>query len=135
MMGMTLRKKLAGLTAFICLLAFCPGVSAKPCVPGDKAKVQWKHNWYPATLLVRKDTRVCIHYDGWSSSWDECVALTRFKCMGNSAFKKGEQIEVKWKRKYLPAKITRLEGGLFCVRYLGAKAPADQCVGPRRIRQ
>lgn len=31
------------------------------------------NKWYPSTVLMHRATEVLIHFDGWSSSWDEWI--------------------------------------------------------------
>ncbi len=49
---------------------------------GQKVRVVWKGKWYNATILNVRKGKPClyrIHYDGWSSSWDETVGPHRIK--------------------------------------------------------
>lgn len=46
---------------------------------GDKFEVQWGGKWYAATVLETDGSRTKIHYDGWSSSWDEWVTKDRLR--------------------------------------------------------
>lgn len=45
---------------------------------GAKVHVEWRGQWWPATVreVVGAD-RWLVHYDGWSSSWDETVGRSR----------------------------------------------------------
>jgi len=46
--------------------------------------VKWKRKWYDATILaVEGAGRYRIHYDGWSSSWDETVGPSRIAERGS----------------------------------------------------
>lgn len=46
---------------------------------GEKVSVLWNGTWYPATVKSTSGTQTCIHYDGYASSWDECVSPDRIK--------------------------------------------------------
>lgn len=48
---------------------------------GDKVKVEWKGQWYPAVVKNYNAAKKCwnIHYDNYSESWDECVGNRRIK--------------------------------------------------------
>lgn len=46
---------------------------------GDKVLVLWRYLWYRATVLKTRHGRMYIHYDGWSSSWDEWVGPKRVR--------------------------------------------------------
>ena len=39
--------------------------------PGDRVEVQWKGDWYQASVIEVKGNQYKIHYDGYDSSWDE----------------------------------------------------------------
>jgi len=108
---------------------------AKECKVGEKAKVLWNGYHFQATLKAKKADKFCIHYDGWASSWDECVAAARFKCTGGAAFKAGQKVEVEWKAAYYSAKIKSIKGNKYCITYVGWESSWDECVGPQRVRQ
>ena len=55
-----------------CVIAFAYNVN-------EKVKVQWKGQWYPATVLKVEGNKCFIHYDGYGSNWDEWVGLGRIK--------------------------------------------------------
>jgi hypothetical protein len=45
---------------------------------GTKVHVEWRGRWWPATVQeVVDEDRWLIHYDDWSSSWDETVGRSR----------------------------------------------------------
>jgi hypothetical protein len=48
---------------------------------GDPVMVEWKGSWWPAKVIgIRKgNTPYKIHYDGYSSSWDEWIGSARIK--------------------------------------------------------
>lgn len=46
---------------------------------GSKVMVEWHGTWYPSTVLDCGKTTCKIHYDGWSSSWDERVTFDRIR--------------------------------------------------------
>ena len=46
---------------------------------GQKVEVLWKGKYYPAVILDVKDDGYLIHYDGFSSSWDETVKRDRIR--------------------------------------------------------
>ncbi|PIR21277.1 MAG: hypothetical protein COV45_00600 [Deltaproteobacteria bacterium CG11_big_fil_rev_8_21_14_0_20_47_16] len=69
----------------VVLLAMSVGIAAfagEPAYkPNEKVKVQWKGAWYDATIKGFNNQKKCfqIHYDNYSSSWDECVRKKRIK--------------------------------------------------------
>jgi uncharacterized protein with FMN-binding domain len=46
---------------------------------GDPLQVQWKGQWYPASIIEVKDGKYKIHYDGYDASWDEWIGTDRMK--------------------------------------------------------
>lgn len=56
-------------------------VGASLCQPGMRVEVEWKGDWYPATVKdkPRKDGRCPIHYDDFGSEDDESVSLRRIR--------------------------------------------------------
>lgn len=46
---------------------------------GDAVKVEWKGSWWPARVIAVGKNSWKIHYDGYSSSWDEWVGPARIK--------------------------------------------------------
>ena len=132
---MNLNTVFSVVALVLCVTFVVPAASAKKCKPGDKAKVKWKSHRYAATLKSKQSAKFCVHYDGWARSWDECVSASRFRCMGRSAFKKGEKVQVNWKGKYWRAKIKSIKGSRYCIGYAGYASSWDECVGPKRIRQ
>jgi hypothetical protein len=46
---------------------------------GEKVEVLWGGTWFPSTILQRDGGRAYVHYDGWSSTWDEWVEADRLR--------------------------------------------------------
>jgi len=60
---------------------------------GDAVDVEWKRQWWKATILsVEGEGKYKIHYVGWSSSWDETVPASRVRARTATA-KEGSQKE------------------------------------------
>ncbi len=79
-------KKIIAIISFVLLLGtFAVPSWAQTChySKGQKVEVKWKGRWYPSTILKVKvkdgKCRYKIHYDGWSSSWDETVVPRRIR--------------------------------------------------------
>lgn len=75
--GCFMKKIFVFLFSMMFLFLFSSGLFAYQT--GDKAMVKWKGKWYPATVKSVKGKKTCISYDGYSSSWDECVTAKRIK--------------------------------------------------------
>jgi CHAT domain-containing protein/Tfp pilus assembly protein PilF len=48
---------------------------------GDRVEVEWKGDWYAAQVIEVNGRQYKIHYDGFSSSWDEWVGNTRMRAV------------------------------------------------------
>ncbi len=58
---------------------------AQQYAPGTAVLVEWGGRWWYATVIsVLGDGRWKIHYDGWSSRWDETVVASRIAPRGSS---------------------------------------------------
>lgn len=54
--------------------------TANALSPRQSILVEWNGTWYPATVLgVEDSSHATVHYDGFSSSYDETVDLTRIR--------------------------------------------------------
>jgi hypothetical protein len=62
---------------------FAPGV--EELTHGDvwsskeAVEVQWRGSWWPAIVLEKRGDRWLVHYEGYSSEWDEVVSLERIR--------------------------------------------------------
>lgn len=56
-------------------------VGGGPYAPGTAVMVKWKGSWWPAHVMQvgPQGNRWFIHYDGYSSSWDEWVGPGRIR--------------------------------------------------------
>jgi hypothetical protein len=55
-----------------------PREAASPFARGARVWVEWRGSWWDGTILsAAPDGRFRVHYDGWSSSWDEDVPPSR----------------------------------------------------------
>ncbi len=111
-------------------------------------EVLWNGSWYPAQVLERgKDGRSLIHYEGYSSSWDEWVSPARLKKTGaavtpaevakpGAAPKTGAAIEVEWSGTWYPARVLefRKADGHAYIQYDGYAESWNEWVPPARMR-
>lgn len=119
---------------------------------GDRVKVVWGGKLWPATILSNPSPgRYRVHYDGWSSSWDETVSADRVRGTVGSAppptasavsspppaggYKVGDKVMVLWSGKVWPATIIGAPGGdRYKVHYDGWSASWDETVTSARIK-
>lgn len=55
------------------------GSSNKDIRQGDQVQVEWKGEWYPATVVRIEKRGYLIHYTGFDASWDEYVWKNRIR--------------------------------------------------------
>ena len=119
---------------------------------GDRVKVVWGGKLWPATILTNPSPgRYRVHYDGWSSSWDETVTSDRIRgTVGSAAppptntvatapptggYKTGDGVMVLWGGKVWPARIIGTPGGdRYRVHYDGWSSSWDETVHVSRIK-
>lgn len=115
---------------------------ASACSAGDKAQVEWKGSWYPATVLKVNGDQCFIHYKGYGSNWDEWVGPGRIKLAGASApaaapaaaHSDGDSVQVLWKGTWYPAHVIGVKGSQLKIHYDGYDNSWDEWVGPNRYR-
>jgi hypothetical protein len=56
-----------------------PGDPNATYAEGQAVDIHWGSRWWPGQILKKDGKRYHIHYDGWSSSWDEWVEADRLK--------------------------------------------------------
>ena len=46
---------------------------------GDKLHVEWKGDWFEASILEVGEGKYKVHYEGWGDEWDEWVTPNRMR--------------------------------------------------------
>jgi len=129
-----MEKTFRKIMLVICMsLIFCAAVFSYDV--NDKVKVEWKGGLYPATILKVENDKFLVHYDGYASSWDEWVTEGRIKSMSASEFNAGDSVKVKWKGKWYPAKVLKVNNDKYYIHYNGYESSWDEWVGPKRIKK
>ena len=92
--------------------------------------VEWHGSWWAAHAIGRtNDGRAVIHYDGWSSAWDEVVTPARVAHATDDG-----KLFVSWGGSWWPATIVRQErNGALRVHYDGWGAEWDETVEEGRV--
>ena len=130
--------------AVFALLAFFPyELQAQTCSTGDRAVVNWKGQWYPATVIKTKGNRCYVHYDGYHKSWDEWVGPQRIRLTGSqdpapaggSAYSTGEAVMVSWKGSWWPAHVVKVGDQRWYITYDNYDSSWNEWVGPDRIKK
>ena len=50
-----------------------------PVAAAGAVQILWGNSWYPGSVVARKGDRFLVHYDGWSSAFDELVGPERVR--------------------------------------------------------
>ena len=107
---------------------------------GEKVDVQWKGDWYPAKVIEVKSGQWKIHYDGFSSAWDEWVKADRIRAAqgaspaSRASWKVGDRVKVSWKGSWYPASILDVDDGKYRIHYDGYEDSWDEWVDALRIK-
>jgi CHAT domain-containing protein/Flp pilus assembly protein TadD len=67
-------------------------ISTRNYKKGDSVEVLWDNTWWPAKVLEIKGEKYCITYEGWDSSWDECVDSNRIRPVAETAEAEAERL-------------------------------------------
>jgi len=99
-------------------------------------EVQWGVSWYSASLLAQSGDQYLIHYEGWSSSFDEWVGADRIRAAGGAVDRFGDpiQVSIQWGGSWYPGRVMKRDGGRMLVSYDGWSPSFDEWVGPERVR-
>ncbi len=131
---------------------------------GEHVLVEWEGNDYPAYIIDRTGRgRFRVHFDGYSSRWDEEVSLDRIKgrvtgkvtappppakvaratAVGPkpstsagpvSAYKEGDKVRVRWRGSvYTATVVVVLAQDRFVVHYDGHESAWDETITLERI--
>jgi hypothetical protein len=102
---------------------------------GRRVEVRSQGDWYKARVTDESAGRLRIHYFGYEASDDEWVGPDRVREREVVQYRVGENVEVRWKKDWYPARILRVDGGLHLIHYVGYDDGWDEWVGAGRIRQ
>ncbi len=47
--------------------------------PREEVEVEWHGSWWPAVVLEKRGSRFLVHYEGYTSDWDEVVGPERIR--------------------------------------------------------
>lgn len=113
---------------------------------GDSVEARYRGQWRAATILDVREDGYYIHYDGYHSSWDEWVPVTRVRTFEKEAdedpseddpevlFPVGSLVEVSYGGSWYKARVLATEKGTYYITYEGYASSWDEWVDPSRIR-
>lgn len=104
---------------------------------GERVKVLENKKWWNGRIIDTKGDQalvrwVAIGYD--TAESDEWHPLARCVPLKMIQYAVGERVEVKWKKKWYPSTVLKVEGIQHFVHYEGWDSDSDQWVGLGRIR-
>ena len=118
-----------------------------PYPAGSRVSVLWKGSWYSAVVRQTSGNQSLVHYDGYSSSWDEWVPPGRIRGGGGGGYtpapaspppsayySPGSRVQVLWKGSWYNAVVLKASGNSYYVHYDGYSNSWNEWVGPSRMR-
>ena len=100
---------------------------------GTELAVLWKQKEWRARVVKEVEGFHYITYPGYSSDWDEWVAVNRI--VGEyGKVTRAPKVEVLWGEKWYPAIVLKRRGGEYRIHYTGEDTSWDEWVGPERVR-
>jgi hypothetical protein len=120
---------------------------------GERVEAYSVSSWYDARVLaVGADGRIRVHYEGWSTNWDEFVSRDRVRVFGshaegavtvpgvaleaNATLNGGDPVWGFSQGQWWRAEIVRpSEGGRYEVRYIGYEQRWNESLGVDRLRR
>ena len=102
---------------------------------GQRLEVESDGEWYRAQIIDARGDEVLVHYYGYEQSDDEWVTADRLREVVYTLYPVGSSVEVKWKRKWYPAKILDVHAGIHKIHYEDYGSDWDEWVSAKRIRQ
>jgi hypothetical protein len=105
-----------------------------PWQVGDFVEVQWKDSWYRAEVLETKPEAWKVRYQGFDATDDEWVPASRLRAPTPLNRKKGDLVEVEWKKAWWPATVLEVREDFAFVRYDDFGDEWDEWATAKRMR-
>jgi len=104
---------------------------------GQRVKVSWKNSWYDATIIDVRNNEYYIHYEGYSTSYDEWVTLNRIQYTSTGFLtggQIGQRVRALWGSKWYDAVILDSRNNQYYIHYEGESSSYDEWVTPDRVQ-
>jgi hypothetical protein len=103
---------------------------------GAALRVDWGGKAWEARVTAVEGEFMRITYPGWPEVWDEWILAPRVlgEAGTGASFAPGAAVDVEWKSRWWPARVTQAGKARWLVRYDGYGPEDDEWVGPERIR-
>lgn len=101
---------------------------------GERAKLQWREDWYTVRIIQANRAQLKVHYIGYSRNDDVWVTPDNLKPINPVQHAVGGKVEVLWKKNWYPATVLAVKDGIHLVHYTGYDSTWDEWVASKRIR-
>lgn len=90
--------------------------------------------WYLAQIIDARGEQVKVHYYGYEESDDEWLTEDNIREVKRESYPVGAQVEVKWKKKWYPARVVEALPGIHHIQYDEYGPEWNEWVASARIR-
>ena len=102
---------------------------------GDRMKAQDSNgDWYTARIIDARNEKFKIHFIGYEADEDVWVSLDDLRPIKPLQYAVGAEVDVRWKKKWYPATILKVQDGVHLIHYTDYEAKWDEWVPSKRIR-
>jgi hypothetical protein len=128
------------LASFAVSGAFDPNLILAPARPkpdphiGRRLEALSEGDWYKGKVIDAQGGKLKIHYYGWDDSDDEWVPPDQTREVTPVQYAVGTAVEVKFKRKWYPARVLKVIQGIHYIHYDDYDAEWDEWVASTRVR-
>ncbi|MFO0745082.1 MAG: hypothetical protein U1F43_05305 [Myxococcota bacterium] len=100
-----------------------------------KIEVEWGSSWYPASIVGYQGDQTLIHYDGWSSAFDELVPDSRIRFADGVVDCEGQPqlVQIQWGGMWRAGRVMKVSGDQYLVHYDGWDSFFDEWVGKDKL--
>jgi hypothetical protein len=102
---------------------------------GERIEAYSIDGWYKGYITDFKDSKFKVHYYGYEYDEDEWVPANMIRQAKTIQYAVGQKVEVEWKKKWYPAKVLEVKGGVHYITYDGYGKEWDEWVPSKRIRK
>ncbi len=102
---------------------------------GERVRVESDGDWYASRIVEEKDGEFRVHFIGYDPDEDMWVAPTDMKPLSSATYAVGDKVEVLWKKKWYPATVLEVNGGVQLIHYDGFDSDWDEWVSSKRVRR
>lgn len=103
---------------------------------GERAKARDENgDWYTGRIVEARNDEFKIHFIGYEDDEDVWVAPENLRPIKPVQYATGTEVEVLWKKRWYPATVLQLKGGVHLIHYTDYESKWDEWVPSKRIRR